>query len=90
MLQKIRAEIDFYRRLIADPQTPKFAKWCLYLGLAYLASPLDLVPDFIPVLGHLDDFLIVGALLWIARILTPQTILARCRVAAENSISVGE
>ena len=79
MLAKILAEIQFYRRLLAAPDTPKPAKWCLYLGLAYLASPIDLIPDFIPLLGHCDDVLIVGGLLILARALTPDTVLTRCR-----------
>ena len=79
MLQKIVVEIQFYRRLLVDPETPKLAKWCLYLGLAYLASPIDLIPDFIPVLGHFDDLLIVGGLLALARALTPRAVLKQCR-----------
>ena len=79
MLARILAEIQFYRRLLAQPDTPKLAKWCLYLGLAYLASPIDLIPDFIPLLGHCDDVLIVGGLLILARTLTPDRILTRCR-----------
>lgn len=79
MLAKILAEIQFYQRVLAEPETPKLAKWCLYLGLAYLASPIDLIPDFIPLLGHCDDVLIVGGLLMLARALTPDNILTRCR-----------
>lgn len=47
--------IVFFRRLLGDPRVPRSSKVRLGLGLAYLASPLDLVPDFIPVLGQLDD-----------------------------------
>ena len=83
MLQKIIVEIQFYRRLLLDPETPKIAKWCLYLGLAYLASPIDLIPDFVPILGYFDDLLIVGGLFALARALTPGAVLNRCRESAQ-------
>lgn len=84
MLKKIRAEISFYRLLLNDPETPRFAKGCLYFALAYLASPIDLIPDFIPVLGQLDDFVIVGGLLLLARAVVPRAVKERCRAAANH------
>jgi uncharacterized membrane protein YkvA (DUF1232 family) len=50
-----------FKRLLADPRVPRRAKWALALVLPYLVSPIDLIPDFIPVLGQLDDALIAGA-----------------------------
>ena len=47
------------RRLAADPNVPRAARVRLWLLLGYLAMPIDLVPDFIPVAGHLDDALVV-------------------------------
>lgn len=59
LLGALKTQVDVFRRALDDPRTPRNAKW-LGLGvLAYLASPIDLIPDFIPVLGQLDD-LIVG------------------------------
>lgn len=52
-----------FRRLLADPRVPRRAKVALALLVPYLAMPFDLVPDFIPVLGHLDDALLVAAAL---------------------------
>jgi uncharacterized membrane protein YkvA (DUF1232 family) len=51
------------RRLAADPDLPRGVRLRLALLLAYLAFPLDLVPDFIPVLGYADDAIIVTAVL---------------------------
>ncbi|WP_066370512.1 YkvA family protein [Herbidospora mongoliensis] len=51
------------RRLAADPELPRGVRVRLALLLAYLAFPLDLVPDFIPVLGYADDAIIVTAIL---------------------------
>jgi len=55
-------------RLARDRDLPRNARIALALLLAYLASPLDLVPDFIPVLGYADDAIIVAAVLrWVVR-----------------------
>jgi uncharacterized membrane protein YkvA (DUF1232 family) len=52
-----------FKRLIADPRVPRRAKAVLALTVPYLAMPFDLIPDFIPVIGQLDDALIVAAAL---------------------------
>jgi uncharacterized membrane protein YkvA (DUF1232 family) len=48
-----------FRRLLADPRVPRWPKAMIALLLAYLAMPIDLVPDFIPVAGQVDDVLLV-------------------------------
>ena len=50
-----------FKRLLRDPRVPRRAKAALALVIPYLASPIDLIPDFIPVLGQLDDALLVVA-----------------------------
>jgi uncharacterized membrane protein YkvA (DUF1232 family) len=50
-----------FKRLLHDPRVPRHAKAALALVIPYLASPIDLIPDFIPVLGQLDDALLVVA-----------------------------
>jgi len=55
--------IRLVRRLAADPTVPRTVRVRLVLLLAYLASPIDLVPDFIPVLGYADDAVIVALVL---------------------------
>ena len=55
--------LGLFGRLARDPDVPRAAKLILLLGLAYLALPFDLVPDFIPVVGALDDVLVVALVL---------------------------
>jgi len=57
-----------FKRLLRDPRMPRRAKAALAVAVPYLASPIDLIPDFIPVLGQLDDALLVIAVLgYVAR-----------------------
>ena len=76
---KLKAEFAFYRRLQQHPQTPKLAKALLWLAIAYVLMPFDLIPDFLPVIGQLDDVVIVPILLYWALKLTPADVIAACR-----------
>lgn len=65
-----------------DPRVPWFARvWAAFV-VAYALSPIDLIPDPIPVLGYLDDLLIVPAGVWVAVRLIPPEVLAECRTRA--------
>jgi uncharacterized membrane protein YkvA (DUF1232 family) len=52
--------IVLFKRLLADPRVPRRAKVALVLLIGYLASPFDLIPDFIPIAGQLDDAIVVA------------------------------
>lgn len=62
--------------LVRDSRVPWFVRLVPVPLLIYLASPIDLVPDFIPVLGQADDILIVAAALWIVLRFTPREVIA--------------
>jgi uncharacterized membrane protein YkvA (DUF1232 family) len=55
--------IVLFRRLLADPRVPRRRKALVFLLIGYLALPFDLVPDFIPVAGQLDDAILVALVL---------------------------
>lgn len=78
--RKIKSEFDFYRRLQQHPQTPALAKALLWLAVGYLLLPFDLIPDFLPVIGQLDEVVIIPLLLYCALKLTPDAVLAECRL----------
>ena len=78
---RVRRELVLYRRVAAHPRTPAVSRWLLFVAVAYAASPIDIIPDFIPVLGHLDDALIVPCLAIVALILIPSDVMAECREA---------
>lgn len=79
MAKRLARESAYFRRIAADPRTPKRSKYILTGALAYLASPIDLIPDFIPVLGHVDDVLVVSALIWLALRSVPEEVKADAR-----------
>lgn len=66
-----------------DPRVPWVAKAIAAVTVAYALSPIDLIPDFIPVIGLLDDLLLVPLGLWLAIRLIPPAVLAECRAKAD-------
>lgn len=76
---RFKKEVLFYRALHAHPQTPWLAKALLWLALGYLVLPFDLIPDFIPVIGQLDELVIIPLLFYLALKLTPVSVRQACR-----------
>lgn len=76
---KLKAEFNFYRRLQNHPRTPTLSKALLWLALGYLLMPFDLIPDFLPVIGQLDDIIIVPMLIYIALKLIPLYVISECK-----------
>ncbi|MDH5526072.1 MAG: YkvA family protein [Nitrospirota bacterium] len=73
-----------------DPRTPWYARAVLALVLALIISPIDPIPDFIPVLGYLDDLLILMLGMYLAVRLIPEPVLAECRARAEREESAAQ
>jgi uncharacterized membrane protein YkvA (DUF1232 family) len=81
----------FALRLAArDPRTPWYAKLLVALIVAYALSPIDLIPDFIPVLGYLDDLILIPLAIALALKLVPRHVLAECRIKAQTTIRNGK
>lgn len=75
---------------LKDPQTPWTARLIIGCTVAYAVSPIDLIPDFIPVLGQLDDLVILPALIVLAIRLIPPDVMARCRREARRHLTAGD
>lgn len=82
--KRLKSEIPAVYLALKDKQTPLPAKILAGITVGYALSPIDLIPDFIPVLGYLDDLLILPALAALTIRLIPQEVMERCRREAEG------
>ncbi len=80
LANNFRRELAVYRAVMLDRRCPRSARWLLGGALAYALSPLDLIPDFIPVVGHLDDLLIIPLLVWLAVKIIPADLFTEHRI----------
>ena len=72
---------------LRHPGTPWYAKFFLVLVVAYAVSPLDLIPDFIPVIGLLDDLLLIPLGVVLAGKMIPAAVWAECRHTAQAGVT---
>ncbi len=70
-----------------NPKTPFLAKALSVFVVAYALSPIDLIPDFIPILGYVDDALLLPALIWVTVRLIPLNVLEECRLQGDAWIT---
>lgn len=79
----LRIQVLALWKLFRHPQTPRAPKLVAMLVLAYALSPIDLIPDFIPVLGLLDDLLLVPLGLWLVVRMSPPALWQHCLAEAQ-------
>ncbi|MBE0558257.1 MAG: DUF1232 domain-containing protein [Proteobacteria bacterium] len=70
-----------------DPRVPRLAKVMAMVTAAYALSPIDLIPDFIPVLGYLDDLIILPIFIYLTIRLIPPDIMVELRAQADQHLS---
>lgn len=82
--RSFKRKVAYYARVYRHPDTPWPAKVLLWLAIGYTLLPFDIIPDFIPVIGHLDDLVIVPALVLLAVWLVPDKVKIECRKGPET------
>jgi uncharacterized membrane protein YkvA (DUF1232 family) len=86
----LKAETGALYLAARDPRTPWYAKLLVAGIVAYAFSPIDLIPDFVPVLGYLDDLILIPLGIALAIKLVPHSVLAECRTRAQETMQNGK
>jgi len=76
--RELKRKLALYRLVLKDPRTPTLPKALLWLAVGYTLLPFDLIPDFIPIIGHIDDVVIVPLLVVLALRLIPAEVVEDC------------
>ena len=86
LIRWVRHEFRVHRIMMKHPGTPLQSKILLGLALGYAISPLGLIPDVIPVIGYLDDIIIVPSLVILAVRMVPTDVVQECRSRAAETL----
>lgn len=87
MAGQLKQEFEVYRLVLRHDKTPVLAKIFLGLAIAYVLMPFDLIPDFIPVIGQLDDLVIVPLLVYVALKMIPDAVVNECREQIKRELN---
>ena len=79
LYRTFKREIKVYKLALEDKRTPKLGKFFLGLAIGYLFFPFDLIPDFIPILGQIDELIVIPLLVYIALKFIPDEIISEQR-----------
>lgn len=79
LARRFKQEFGVYRCALSHPDTPWLARLLLGAAVGYVLLPFDLIPDFLPVIGHIDDLVIVPLLVWLALRRIPPHVMQTCR-----------
>lgn len=82
--RKLKQDVPAVFLALKDGDTPLLAKILAGVTVAYALSPIDLIPDFVPVLGYLDDVLLLPALIALTVKLIPHKVWVRCQAESEK------
>ncbi|MFN8453981.1 MAG: YkvA family protein [Anaerolineae bacterium] len=85
-------KIELYALYLAyrDPRVPWYARLLAACVVSYAFSPIDLIPDPVPILGYLDDLVLIPAGVWLALKMIPPVVMAECREESKQVISQGK
>ena len=83
---RLKRQIFILYYAYQDARTPWYAKLFTACVVAYAFSPIDLIPDFIPILGYVDDVILLPIGIWLALKMIPKNVLSDCEVKAEEKM----
>jgi uncharacterized membrane protein YkvA (DUF1232 family) len=85
--KRLKSEVYALYLASKDPRTPWYAKILAALIMSYALSPIDLIPDFIPIAGYVDDLILIPLGIALLIKIIPKDILEECRARAESYFS---
>ena len=88
--RKLKTDVPAVFIALKKKETPWYAKVVAAIVVVYALSPVDLIPDFIPVLGYLDDIIILPALIALTIKLIPKEVFEKCRIESEGMWANGK
>ena len=88
--RRLKAETYAIYLAYRDPRVPWYARLFVACVIGYAFSPIDLVPDFIPILGYLDDLILVPVGIALALKMIPPAVMAECREKAQGVMAQGK
>jgi uncharacterized membrane protein YkvA (DUF1232 family) len=88
--RELRTETYALYLAVKDPRVPWYAKFSAVCVVAYALSPIDLIPDFIPVLGYVDDLILIPLGIALTIKMIPPDVLAECKATARLKVPQGK
>jgi uncharacterized membrane protein YkvA (DUF1232 family) len=88
--RQLQAEVYALYLAYRDPRVPWYAKVLAACVVGYAFSPIDLIPDFIPVLGYLDDLVLIPLGIALTLRLIPPEVMVECRERARSELAAGK
>lgn len=85
--RRLKREVYAIYLAAQSPLVPWYTKCLAMAVVGYALSPIDLIPDFIPVLGYLDDLIIVPLGIWLVLSLIPEEVMTACRARADEAVT---
>ncbi|HAU1718445.1 TPA: DUF1232 domain-containing protein [Legionella pneumophila] len=80
----MKLQLRTLNKVRLDPRTPWLAKFIILLVVAYAISPIDLIPDFIPILGYIDDLILLPLGIYLAIKLIPKEVWQDCKMRVKD------
>lgn len=88
--KQLKQEVIVLSLAFKDKRTPFIAKLLIGLTISYALSPVDLIPDFIPVLGYVDDLIILPLMVVVSLKLIPKSVIEDCRKRVNSNIRLNK